>query len=65
MSRDKSSHLWLAGRPASHQKLGIDPIEAAQFEDGQCIGTEKGRYEWWYFDAHLDDGAAVVVVFYT
>src|SRR6266436_667002 len=59
------SHLRLAGRPADYQKLGIDPVEVAQFEDGQRIGTEKGRYEWWYFDAHLADGASVVVVFYT
>jgi hypothetical protein len=65
MSRDKNSHLRLADRPADYQKLGIDPVEVAQFEDGQRIGTEKGRYEWWYFDAHLDDGATVVVVFYT
>jgi hypothetical protein len=65
MSRDKKSHLRLAGRPADYQRLGIDPLEVAQFEDGQRIGTEKGRYEWWYFDAHLDDGATVVVVFYT
>jgi hypothetical protein len=65
MSRDHNSHLRLAGRPADYQKLGIDPVEVAQFEDGQRIGTEKGRYEWWYFDAHLDDGATVVVVFYT
>jgi len=65
MSRDKKGHLRLAGRPADYQKLGIDPVEVAQFEDGQRIGTEKGCYEWWYFDAHLDDGATVVVVFYT
>jgi hypothetical protein len=65
MSRDHTSHLRLAGRPADYQKLGIDPVEVAQFEDGQRIGTEKGRYEWWYFDAHLEDGATVVVVFYT
>src|SRR5260221_12273824 len=65
MSHDKNSHLRLAGRPADYQKLGIDPVEVAQFEDGQRIGTEKGRYEWWYFDAHLDDGAPVVVVFWT
>ena len=43
----------------------FEPVEVAAFEDGQRIGTEKGRYEWWYFDAHLDDGATVVVVFYT
>jgi hypothetical protein len=24
-----------------------------------------GTYEWWYFDAHLDDGAKLVVVFLT
>src|SRR5689334_2239140 len=61
----REQHLRLADRPADYQKLGIDPIKVAQFEDGQRIGTEKGRYEWWYFDAHLDDGASVVVVFYT
>ena len=55
----------LADRPADYQRLGIDPVKVAQFEDGQRIGTERGSYEWWYFDAHLDDGATVVVVFYT
>jgi hypothetical protein len=24
-----------------------------------------GSYEWWYFDAHLDDGAMLVVIFMT
>jgi hypothetical protein len=65
MSCDKNSHLRLADRPADYQKLGIDPVKVAQFEDGQRMGTGKGCYEWWYFDAHLDDGATVVVVFYT
>src|SRR5258708_21825713 len=65
MSRDKNSHLRLAGRPADYQKLGIDPVEVARFEDGQRIGTEKGRYDWWDFDAHLDDHATVGVVFLT
>jgi hypothetical protein len=65
MDRSKSGHLRVADRPADYERLGIDPVEVAQFEDGQRIGTERGRYEWWYFDAHLDDGATVVVVFYT
>ena len=54
----------LADRPADYKRLGIVPVEIAEFEDGQRIGTEKGHYEWWYFDAHLDNGATVVVVFF-
>jgi hypothetical protein len=33
----------LADRLADHQKLGIDPVKVDQFEDGQRMGTEKGR----------------------
>src|ERR1700682_6765605 len=65
MHCSKNGHLRLADRPADYKRLGIAPVEIAEFEDGQRIGTQKGRYEWWYFDAHLDDGATVVVVFYT
>jgi hypothetical protein len=65
MHRSKSNHLRLADRPADYDRLGISPVDVAEFEDGQRIGTARGRYEWWYFDAHLDDGATVVVVFYT
>lgn len=65
MDRSKNGRLRVADSPADYKRLGIDPVEVAQFEDGQRIGTERGRYEWWYFDAHLDDGATVVVVFYT
>ena len=65
MDRSKNSHFRVADRPADYKKLEIAPVRIAEFEDGQRIGTEKGRYEWWYFDAHLDDGATVVVVFYT
>jgi hypothetical protein len=65
MHRSKNDHFWLADRPADYKRLGIAPVEVAEFEDGQRIGTENGHYEWWYFDAHLDDGATVGVVFYT
>ena len=60
-----NGHLRLADRTSDYERLGIKPVEIAEFEDGQRIGTESGRYEWWYFDAHLDNGATVVVVFYT
>jgi len=65
MHRSKNNHLRLADRPADYDRLGISPVNVAEFEDGQRIGTERGCYEWWYFDAHLDDGATVVVVFFT
>src|ERR1700677_5199594 len=65
MHRSPGGHLRVADRPADYERLGIDPIAVARFEDGQRIGTERGHYEWWYFDAHLDDGATVVVVFFT
>src|SRR3954471_3263876 len=61
----KNGHLRLADSAADYKRLGIAPVEIAEFEDGQRIGTESDCYEWWYFDAHLDDGATVVVVFYT
>jgi hypothetical protein len=65
MHHGKNGHLRMADRPTDYERLGIAPVEIAKFEDGQRIGTERGRYEWWYFDAHLDNGATVVVVFYT
>jgi hypothetical protein len=34
-------------------------------EDGLHIDCNKrGMYEWWYFDAHLDNGCTLVVFFY-
>lgn len=35
------------------------------WEDGLRAATGRGAFEWWYFDAHLDDGSTAVIVFYT
>ncbi len=37
----------------------------ALWEDGLRCETGPGFFEWWYFDAHLDDGSTAVVVFST
>src|SRR5512137_879066 len=35
------------------------------WEDGRRAPTEPGHFEWWYFDAHLEDGSTAVIVFAT
>lgn len=37
----------------------------APWEDGLRADTGRGSFEWWYFDAHFDDGSTAVIVFVT
>jgi len=56
----------LAGRAASdadYARLGLSRDTIAPWEDGARTDGGPGTFEWWYFDAHLQDGAALVVVF--
>ncbi|MBB6623342.1 hypothetical protein H7E67_07870 [Clostridium gasigenes] len=46
------------------EKEGLEQ-EPAIWEDGIRIDTGSGKFEWWYFDAHLDDGTTVVAIFFT
>ena len=34
------------------------------WEDGRRSGEKTGEYEWWYFDANLDDGSVIVAYFW-
>lgn len=43
---------------------GLGP-EVALWEDGQRTDLRRGTFEWWYFDAHFDDGSTAVIVFST
>jgi hypothetical protein len=54
-----------ADRPDDYEKLGVQPGRIAAFEDAMRTDGGPGGYEWWYFDAHLDDGSSLVIVFYT
>lgn len=39
--------------------------EIALWEDALRTDLSRGTFEWWYFDAHFEDGSTVVIVFST
>ncbi|MEV0475814.1 lipocalin-like domain-containing protein [Streptomyces prunicolor] len=55
----------MSGAPEDYSTLGIEPHAIKPWEDALRTDGSAGTYEWWYFDAHLDDGAKLVVVFFT
>jgi len=55
----------LGHTPDDYARIGIEPRAIKPWEDGMRTDGSPGTYEWWYFDAHLDDGAKLVVVFMT
>jgi hypothetical protein len=52
-----------ASSDADYERLGLARNEIKAWEDGARTDDRPGTYEWWYFDAHLADGAKLVVVF--
>jgi hypothetical protein len=52
-----------ASSPADYERLGLSRTSIAPWEDGARTDDSAGTYEWWYFDAHLADGAKLVVTF--
>jgi len=55
----------LGTKPEDYERFHIRQSEIQLWEDGRRTDGSPGDYEWWYFDAHLDDGAKLVVVFQT
>ena len=39
------------------EKIQMEPEE---WEDGSRVDNTPGRFEWWYFDPHFEDGSIVV-----
>lgn len=62
---NRKSSVRLASTDADYARLGLDRTEIKQWEDGMRVNPAIGNFEWWYFDAHLDDGSTLVVGFYT
>jgi hypothetical protein len=52
-----------ASSDADYARLGLARRDIKPWEDGARTDDRPGSYEWWYFDAHLEDGAKLVVVF--
>ena len=52
----------LADAPEDYERLGL-AVTIEPWEDGARTDNSAGTYEWWYFDAHLADGAKLVVAF--
>jgi hypothetical protein len=53
----------LASDDTDYERLGLARNAVAPWEDGARTDNRRGTYEWWYFDAHLDDGSSLVVTF--
>lgn len=55
----------MAATPEEYQALGLQQDRIETWEDGVRADTGPGSYEWWYFDAHLEDGSTLVIIFCT
>jgi hypothetical protein len=55
----------LADTDEDYARLGLQRGRVELWEDGMRTSGDRGSYEWWYFDAHLEDGSSLVVTFYT
>lgn len=50
---------------ADYKKYGIQKDSVEQWEDGLRTEGKKGEFEWWYFDAKLEDSSSLVITFFT
>jgi hypothetical protein len=53
----------IASSDTDYARLGLARDDIEPWEDRARTDDRPGSYEWWYFDAHLKDGAKLVVVF--
>jgi CrtC N-terminal lipocalin domain len=54
----------IAAEPADYERYGITQAHIAPWEDGfRTDPGGPGTFEWWYFDAVLEDGSTLVINF--
>jgi len=59
------TNALIGDQPRHFDRLGLTEGVIAGWEDGLRTAAADGTFEWWYFDAHLDDGSTVTVEFHT
>lgn len=47
--------------PEDYRRIGVWSGAVESWEDGWRDDTKGGTFEWWYFEAILDDGEGHVV----
>ncbi len=56
----------ILGKEKQHyEALNIFPDSITVREDGMRTTGKRGTFEWWYFDAHMEDSTKIVIVFFT
>ena len=55
----------LQNTPEDYKQLGLSTNEVELWEDGKRTDETTGDYEWWYFDAVMDDGSSISLNFAT
>jgi predicted secreted hydrolase len=50
--------------PEALRKEGLREVPEV-WEDGLRVDPKPGYFEWWYFDAHFEDGSTAVITFFT
>ncbi|MFE7776252.1 lipocalin-like domain-containing protein [Streptomyces sp. NPDC057445] len=58
-------HALIGDQPRHYERLNLTPGVVQPWEDGLRTGAAGGTFEWWYCDAHLDDGSTLTVEFHT
>ena len=58
-------HAVIGNLPRHYERLNLTPDVIQPWEDGLRTDPAQGTFEWWYCDAHLDDGSTLTVEFHT
>ncbi len=61
----KHDLVKIASTPEHYKKYGVKDNLIEKREDGIHTDGNPGNYEWWYFDANMDDGSNLVITFHT